>query len=317
MRADAKGLGSVVNRGILKYALAHHHRELRAAKPRITPCNDGLDDNPSGPNCFNVYMGDIGEQLWCAVWGGEWVKKRFPTGSAARLPDVFKRERRIVSEVKYCCVKSQFQIRNSQMELYNYLQASAPAWQGRMTFFRHGVNAIKTYPGSRRMLCRDLAKRTMYSVDVSFDLMRRIHEGKCRELTRLYEENPMKPEAHTYEKCTCLKASAQHRFCDSIEDVLRKLGHSPQDYRIERLWSPSNLKILGYAVDRFPMVRITRKDYRDWAESYARSYWEEHDSGEIDSPVTEEFMQLLAPRRRKQATTKHEELPDWVTSEVA
>jgi hypothetical protein len=65
------------------------------------------------------------------------------------------------------------------------------------------------------------------------------------------------------------------------------------------------------------MVRITRKDYRDLAESYARSYWEEHDSGEIDSPVTEEFMQLLAPRRRKQATTKHEELPDWVTSEVA
>jgi hypothetical protein len=289
---EMEGLGSRVRPRI--------HRRFADIADVITPVTPRLRITPQSDDILeaaHTRFGEIGERLYASIYGGLVASDIFPDVDPRKLPDVIDIERKTFAEVKWCCIDSQVQLRDSQVAYWRELQATFPDWTVEFFVPRHGIDNIKTYGKTERALHEDIANRPIYGVRVTLDLMLKLHSYHLREqktgqqhkYVRSYEE---KDEAehgiHTYETCACIKTGGMHAMIEDTRKIFPKEEASVA-------WL-GEMRLNRHTITPFPIADIRSRNYDAWRERHARTYRPPEREGELSETPVEVLAGLLGEK---------------------
>ncbi len=221
-----------------------------------------LNSSEIGSACGRFY-----EYLTAGFYGGEVNDVRFRISiqdyDGGTKPDVIDHDGKQVFESKSFYInKGHASLINRQTLANVVLQTERyPDYRFEYALYRHNIGGLKsTYSATEEKLFEDLAKGTLYSVVLPFDVILHLSDPTSANghgFVRYYAGRS------AYPPCACFNSSLANGLLIEPEQTLVDAGLNPDNYLVRRFVSPE-VKFNGVEVAKFPIVRIRRKNNLRW-----------------------------------------------------
>ena len=207
-------------------------------------------------------LGDFYEFMTAGIYGGV-IRKNIEVAKSVFVePDVLNEETRQGFEAKAVHSSEPLKLGDHQIQRYHILQFHMQDYYFYFVVYRHTLAGLRDY--EEETLSPELSTRTLGSIVIPLSLVTHMHSLRNNYFVYRYDGEKWCPN-------TVIRSYTLNRFFGSPrrgseKEIVEELGANPDDYKFQRLMSPTSFEIRGNRIKQFPVMMISDKSHKEWID---------------------------------------------------